>query len=176
MTGRPAVASHPAVVSPAGHARPGGYPYASAACEYGASGGPRCVSPRDPDDLYNWGYRRGPAFEGSDPWGYEYRNCTSYVAWRLSHAGVRAALFSDLGNASQWLAGVAGKPGMVVSHAPSPGAVAVWVVSSGVGHVAWVDSVRSSVVTVSDYNYAGTGAFDTHVVTTPPAGYIIFPR
>ena len=176
VTGHPAVASRHAVVSPAGHARPGGYPYASATCEYGASGGPHCASPGDPGDLYNWGYRQGPAFAGSDPWGYEYRNCTSYVAWRLYHAGVRATLFSDLGNASQWLASVAGEPGVVVSRVPSPGAVAVWVVSSGVGHVAWVDSVRSAVVTVSDYNYAGTGAFDTHVVTTPPAGYIRFPR
>ena len=110
-----------------------------------------------------------------DPWGYEYRNCTSYVAWRLSRARVRVALFSDLGNASQWLQGVAGERGVVVNRVPSPGAVAVWVVSSGVGHVAWVDSAGPAGVSVSDYNYAGTGAFATHVVTTPPDAYIHFP-
>jgi surface antigen len=128
--------------------------------------------------LYNWGYRDGPGgeFRPSDPWGYEYRNCTSYAAWRLSRAGVPAALFTGLGNASQWIASVAGEPGVVVNHVPAPGAIAVWVVSTGVGHVAWVDSLRDggSAVIVSDYNYTGSGAYATHLVTSPPTGYIHF--
>jgi surface antigen len=167
---------HPAPQSSAG------YPYASATCKFGAAGGPHCANPRDPGDLYDWGYA-GPAgghFQPSDPWGYEYRNCTSYVAWRLARARVPVSLFRDLGNASQWIAGVVRERGAVVNRIPSPGAVAVWVVSAGVGHVAWVDSVRPAAtgmtVTVSDYNYAGTGAFATHVVTSPPSGYIHFPR
>ncbi len=69
---------------------------------------------------------------------------------------------------------------MVVNQVPAPGAVAVWVISGGVGHVAWVDSTRPGAagvtVTVSDYNYDGTGAFATHVVTSPPSGYLHFPR
>jgi surface antigen len=159
-----------------------GYPYASATCEFGSAGGPHCVNPRNSGDLYDWGYAgaAGQPFQPSDPWGYEYRNCTSYVAWRLARAGVPVSLFRDLGNASQWIARVAGKRGVVVNQIPAPGAVAIWVVSSGVGHVAWVDSARSGTaavaVTVSDYNYDGTGAFDTHVVTVPPSGYIHFPR
>jgi surface antigen len=128
--------------------------------------------------LYNWGYRDGPAgeFRPSDPWGYEYRNCTSYVAWRLSRAGVTTVLFTGLGNASQWIDSVAGEPGVVVNEVPAPGAIAVWVISAGVGHVAWVDSVRDggTAITVSDYNYAGTGAFATHRVTSPPSAYIHF--
>ena len=168
---------------PAAGRPPGGYPYASATCEFGAAGGPACADPGRPGDLYNWGYRDGPAgeFRPGDPWGYEYRNCTSYVAWRLSRAGVPAALFTGLGNASQWIVGVAGEPGVVVSHVPAPGAVAVWVAAAGVGHVAWVDSVRyaggqASSVMVSDYNYAGTGAYATHLVTSPPTAYVYFPR
>jgi len=159
-----------------------GYPYASATCEFGSAGGPHCTNPRNSGDLYDWGYAgtAGQPFQPSDPWGYEYRNCTSYVAWRLTQAGVPVSLFRDLGNASQWIVRVAGKRGVVVNQTPSPGAVAVWVVSSGVGHVAWVDSARPGVagvtVTVSDYNYDGTGAFDTHAVTTPPSAYIHFPR
>jgi surface antigen len=161
----------------------GGYPYASATCEFGAQGGPACADPGRPGDLYNWGYRdaRGGEFRPSDPWGYEYRNCTSYVAWRLSRAGVPAALFTGLGNASQWIAGVAREPGVVVNDVPAPGAIAVWVVATGVGHVAWVDSAghgnagRNGAVLVSDYNYAGTGVFATHQVTSPPTGYIHFP-
>jgi surface antigen len=158
-----------------------GYPYASATCEFGAAGGAQCANPRDLGDLFDWGYAgsAGRPFRASDPWGYEYRNCTSYIAWRLSRAGVPASLFRDLGNASQWVSGVTGKRGVVVNQTPSPGAIAVWVVSAGVGHVAWVDSVRpgaaSATVTVSDYNYAGTGAFATHLVTSPPSDYIHFP-
>jgi surface antigen len=129
--------------------------------------------------LYNWGYRDGRAgkFRPSDPWGYEYRNCTSYVAWRLSRAGVPAALFAALGNASQWIASVAGEPGVVVNEVPAPGAIAVWVAAADVGHVAWVDSVGDGgqAITVSDFNYAGTGAFATHRVTSPPSAYIYFP-
>ena len=159
---------------PAAGQRPGGYPYASATCEYGVRGGPSCANPDDPGDLYDWGYGRRP-FRPSDPWGYEDRNCTSYVAWRLSRAGVPASLFTALGNAGQWLTSVAGEPGVVVDHVASPGAIAVWAAVSGVGHVARVDSVRGAAVTVADYNYAGTGAYATHLVTSPPTGYIHFP-
>jgi surface antigen len=159
----------------------GGYPYASAVCEFGTAGGPHCANPRNSTDTYDWGYGGTPGspFRASDQWGYEYRNCTSYVAWRLDRAGVRARLFTDLGNASLWLAGVARERGVVVNLVPSPGAVAVWATSTGVGHVAWVDSTRSGpagvTVTVSDYNYDGTGTFATHVVTASPSGYIHFP-
>jgi surface antigen len=67
---------------------------------------------------------------------------------------------------------------VVVNHVPAPGAIAVWVVSTGVGHVAWVDSLRDggSAVIVSDYNYDGTGAYATHLVTSPPTAYVYFPR
>jgi surface antigen len=159
----------------------GGYPYAAAVCKFGAAGGPHCANPSNSTDTYDWGYAGTPGspFRPSDQWGYEYRNCTSYVAWRLDRAGVGARLFTDLGNASQWLSSVAGERGVVVNMIPSPGAVAVWAASGGVGHVAWVDSTRSGAagvtVTVSDYNYGGTGTFATHVVTTPPSGYIHFP-
>jgi surface antigen len=154
----------------------GGYPYAGATCEFGAAGGPDCANPGDSGDRYDWGAGSAGQFQPSDQWGYEYRNCTSYVAWRLAQAGVSAALFRDLGDATKWLTGVAGEPGVAVSQVPSPGAVAVWVVSAGTGHVAWVDSVAGGRVIVSDYNYAGTGVFATHEVTVPPVGYIRFPR
>jgi surface antigen len=169
-------AGPPAVGRPSG-----GYPYASATCEFGAAGGSACADPGHPANVYNWGYRDSPGgqFRPSDPWGYEYRNCTSYVAWRLARAGVPAALFTGLGNASQWIAGVAREPGVVVNRVPAPGAVAVWV-AAGVGHVAWVDALgpaagHQRTVIVSDYNYAGTGAYATHPVTSPPTGYIHFP-
>jgi surface antigen len=167
--------------APAGQATEAGYPYAGATCEFGAAGGPDCANPRDHGDFYDWGYAgtAGRPFQASDPWGYEYRNCTSYVAWRLARARVPGSLFRDLGNAGQWIAGVAGERGVVVNQVPSPGAVAVWVIASSVGHVAWVDSVRPGAagvaITVSDYNDDGTGAYAVHLMTSPPSGYIHFP-
>lgn len=153
------------------------YPYATAVCEFGQSGGRYCADPLDPrGNLYDWGYRRGGVFDFADQWGYEYRNCTSYVAWHLAAAGVNTGLFRDLGNAAQWLTAVSGKAGVVINHIPSPGAVAVWE-SGPYGHVAWVDSVSGGGVTVSDYNYAGTGAYARRKLgrADAPAAYIHFP-
>jgi surface antigen len=151
-----------------------GYPYANAVCEFGASGGTHCVNPSNASDLYDWGYFSGSTFDAFDPWGYEYRNCTSYVAWRLANAGVNPALFSYLQNADDWLALARNKPGVTENSTATPGSVAVWN-GPGVGHVAFVESVTGG-VTVSDYNYAETGAYNPgHSLGTTPSGYIHFP-
>lgn len=152
----------------------GGYPYANAVCEFGAAGGAHCANPSNSNDLYDWGYWSGSTFRPYDQWGYEYRNCTSYVAWRLSSAGVNVSLFKDLGSADQWIGRVSGRAGVTVNHTASPGAVAVWD-SGAFGHVAWVQSVSGGTVTVSDYNYAGTGAYDEHAIGSTPTAYIHFP-
>lgn len=172
--GQPAESVQPVAASTASTAS-AAYPYGKAACEFGRRGGADCVNPHDSGDAYDWGYWKHGTFQASDPWGYAYRNCTSYVAWRLSRAGVPAALYANLGDASRWIAGVQGERGVVVNHRPSPGAVATWDLS-GVGHVAWVVSARGSRVTVSDFNYAGTGSYDRHVIGLRPTGYIHFPR
>ena len=159
-------------------ARTGNYPYADAVCEFAAAGGPYCANPGNPaGDLYDWGYWRNGVFDFGDRWGYEYRNCTSYVAWRLAAAGVDAKFFRDLGNAAQWLGAVRGEAGVVINHTPSAGAVAVWEYGA-YGHVAWVDSVRHGTVTVSDYNYAGTGTYAERRLdhADGPLAYIHFPR
>jgi surface antigen len=168
-------AGHPSQPAAAGGVRVVGYPYASAVCEFGAAGGRDCVNPRNAHDMYDWGYRKSRTFGPSDQWGYEYRNCTSYVAWRLARAGVPPARFTNLGDASQWIANVGGERGVVVNKHPSPGAVAAWDFA-GVGHVAWVVSVRGPRVTVADYNSAGTGGYDQHIIGSSPTGYIHFSR
>lgn len=164
--------SQPATVD---NVRVSGYPYAGAVCEFGVGGGPDCANPHNANDMYDWGYQKSHRFGPSDQWGYEYRNCTSYVAWQLARAGVPPARFTDLGDASQWIAHVRGERGAVVNKRPSPGAVAAWDFA-GAGHVAWVVSVRGSRVTVADYNYAGTGVYDQHVIESSPTGYIHFSR
>ena len=155
-----------------------GYKYADAVCEFTrqviSPTNPHCVNPSNPKDIYDWGYFVGSTFQGSDPWGYEYRNCTSYVAWRLWKEGVNPQLFSELHNADQWLTGAATKPGVTEGTTPELGAVAVW--NSGrFGHVAFVESTSGS-VTVSDYNYEGTGLYDPgHGLDSAPR-YIYFPN
>jgi surface antigen len=151
----------------------GGYPYANAVCEFGSAGGAHCTNPNDDQDMYDWGYWSGSTFRPFDQWGYEYRNCTSYVAWRLSTAGVNTSLFKDLGNADTWITRVSGKAGVTVNRTASPGAVAVWD-TPGVGHVAWVVSVNGGTVTVDDYNYGETGVFEQHTISSAPTDYIHF--
>ena len=169
--GKPVWASKTATSSGSGT---GGYPYANAVCEFGAAGGAHCTNPKNAKDLYDWGYWSGSTFRFYDQWGYEYRNCTSYVAWRLSSAGVKASLFSHLGNADTWIRYTSGKPGVTINHTASPGAVAVWN-SPGVGHVAWVESTSGGKIIVSDYNYAETGVYGKHAIGTTPTEYIHFP-
>ena len=95
-----------------------------------------------------------PSSECFDQWGYEYRNCTSYVAWKLSTLGVPAGKFSGLHNGGQWAANA--PPGVLVDGTPAVGSAAVKVGS--VGHVAFVEAVSGSQITVSEYNghYDGT--------------------
>jgi CHAP domain len=87
---------------------------------------------------------------------------------------VSPSLFSGLGNADTWLSRAAKKTGVSEGSTPEPGAIAVWN-SPGVGHVAFVESVTGGSVTVSDYNYAGTGMYNAgHGLATAPSGYIYF--
>ena len=130
----------------------GSYPWAAAKCEYALDSTGRC-----PNSDWYWDENQDGRFSGGtscdvpgrgstecyDQWGYQYRNCTSYVAWRLAKAGRSG--FSRLGNAVNW----AGK-GTAVTQ-PRAGDVAVFT-DSTVGHVAYVEKVSGSTVTISDYN------------------------
>lgn len=87
-----------------------------------------------------------------DPWGYCYRQCTSYAAWKRRAIG-RSPYPYYWGNAAQW-----------TNHAswnttPIIGAIAVWPAYSqpGVGeagHVAMVEAVNGNgTIDVSEYNW-----------------------
>lgn len=152
------------------------YPWAGARCAFGDTGGAQCVNPKDRSDRYDWGLRERDGFHRYDPWGYEYRNCTSYVAWRLSKDG--RSHFSELGDAGDWPAAARTRAaaGVTRNHVASHGAAAVWVATN---HVAYVESTKGH-VTVSDYNARGTGRYwAPHPVTAydgkRPDWYIHFP-
>ncbi len=151
-----AVAATPATAR-AGH---GGYPYWS----YDGPG-------TDPAS-YAWTDAAGNPYS---PYGYAYRNCTDFAAWKLSSAN----LFGDyrgLGNASSWAA-AARTRGYRVDRTPAPGAVAWWgsELFGGFGHVAWVEDVYAGSVELEEYNAQGNGSFDRRRVrTAAPDAYIHF--
>lgn len=80
-------------------------------------------------------------------------NCTLYVAFRLAEAGVPDPHWSA--NANEWDTSASGVP---VDQTAAVGAIAQW--NGGkLGHVAYVESVSSSGIVITDDNYYyGTSA------------------
>jgi len=150
-------------------ANTGRYPWASATCQTTPltyNGVQYC---RNDDWLYKGGLY--------DTWGYSYRNCTSWVAWRLS-INNKYTMPHAIGDASAWGNYFAGH-GHTPNHKPALGAIA-W--KSGGDHVAYVEGVSAdkSHVTISEYNEAyypnqpttGDGLYDTRTVPTGNFEYI----
>lgn len=78
--------------------------------------------------------------------GYAFGYCTYYVASRRN-------VPSDWGNANQWYYN-AQASGFSVGSVPVPGAIA-WTGAGYYGHVAYVESVSGSMVTISEMNFNG---------------------
>lgn len=117
---------------------------------YGSSSYPWMHKSMNYDDSCNGG-------SAADPWGYCYRQCVSYVAWKLNTDGRGNRGYSGLGNASNW-----GSGGRGVSWSElSAGDVIVWYVGY-YGHVMYVDSVSGGTVQISQMNVPyDSGAFST---------------
>jgi surface antigen len=147
----------------------GGYPDARLPCEhapYSSIG--YCNTVNGP---YDW----GPVPDTTPGWtdatthsprGYNYRNCTDWVAWRLEQFGVPEALVRGLGNGGQWAANAAGRAGLTVSSTPRRGDAAVQI--GNPGHVAFVEAVfADGAIRVSEYNKSFDGTYDDTRVGTP---------
>jgi surface antigen len=117
-----------------------------------------------------------------DPWQFYNRECTSFVAWRLNSENNVA--FNDYfqgahwGNASNWK-NAARSLSIPVDDNASRGAVAWWAAGSAGssrGHVAWVQTVSDSSITIEEYNYLREGYYDTRTISTSsslwPSGFI----
>jgi surface antigen len=122
----------------------------------------------DPTQMYDWGYPAATApyktrpkiFNGQqyymgDSEGYDVRNCTSYVAWRIGKEfGIN---IPGWGNANNWDNAAAGK--FNVDTTPEAGDIAVW--EGSYGHVAYVESTnKDGSVNVAEYNHDEHGNFD----------------
>jgi surface antigen len=108
-----------------------------------------------------------------DRWNFAYRQCTSFVAWRLNSAN--GVPFSNQylgvgrwGDAGQW-ADSARSVGIKVDKHPEVGAVA-WSGpgyrgASGFGHVAWVAQILGNgKIVIEEYNYGWGGGYHYRVI------------
>lgn len=83
-----------------------------------------------------------------DPWGYCYRQCTSYAAWKLYSENKKPPLY--YGDATNW-GRRAKADGVPTGSKPKVGAIAVW--PGYEGHVAYVEEIMSSGrVRISEFN------------------------
>lgn len=93
-----------------------------------------------------------------DPWGFFYKECTSYVAWRMNRDAVDDNSFTNLMDDGHWGNGAywnenAEKLKWEVNNTPAVGAIAQWDAWT-YGHVAYVEKVNSDgTVNVSEYNF-----------------------
>lgn len=154
--------------SVAGVAGGGGYQWGDASCLHIGVPDPPCGE-------YDWGYRNAPSPRNLyDPWGYGYRNCTSWVAFRLDQAGYRN--FSYLGNAKLWPSRV---PSSWVTYGGGAQVGDAAVSTAGnYGHVMYVEAVNpDGTVTISDYNRLGDGLYRAGSTRAQSGLYFIsFPR
>ena len=108
-----------------------------------------------------------------DPWGYCYRQCTSFAAWRLYSAGKTPP--KGYGNAENW-DNAARAEGLSTGKTPKVGAIAVW--DGFEGHVAYVEEVMGGGrVRISEYNAvpALQGKYSQRIIySDDPAAYIYF--
>ena len=105
-----------------------------------------------------------PAVSGNHffPYGY----CTYYVSQKRS--------IPWSGNAAQWLSG-ARSYGFTTGSTPQPSAIMVTSEGGRVGHVAYVEAVNDSEVTISEMNYRGFGIISSRTISAGSSvirGYI----
>lgn len=131
---------------------------------------------------YPWANYRGNSWthgescgygDDIDPWGYCYRQCVSFAAWRLYSAGKTPP--KNYGNAENW-DNAARANGIPTGSKPRVGAIAVW--NGFEGHVAYVEEILGNgEVRISEYNAvpALKGKYSQRIINkSDPATYIYF--
>lgn len=108
-----------------------------------------------------------------DPWGYCYRQCVSYTAWKLYSVDKKPPKY--YGNATNWVAS-AKADGIKTGSKPKVGSVAAWYGAEG--HVAYVEEVYGNgQVRVSEYNAVPPlqGKYSQRIIKPgDPSAYIYF--
>lgn len=118
------------------------------------------------DDVYNPGVGYWRAYNG--------HNCTNYVGYMLTQNG-DAGPGVSLGYATQWDNAIQANPGWgyTMNNTPAVGSIAQWEGNDNdpfkdPGHVAYVESVSSDTITISEDNIVinGNSVFRWRTITT----------
>ncbi|CYY46176.1 surface antigen [Streptococcus suis] len=110
------------------------------------------------------------AVDAVDPWRLYTRQCTSFVAFRLSTVN-GFTLPPAYGDANVW-GHRAKQEGYQVNMTPAVGAVAWWETPM---HVAWVSAVNGDTVEIEEYNYGVRYTYGRRVIPkNAVSGYIHF--
>ena len=134
------------------------------------SNGQLLIGPSPVDD-YPAQWRNVAQDSVFDTWREYNRECTSFVAWRLHSRSHFEMPFNA--NANMW-GSKAQALGYHVDTNPTVGSIA-WTTAGGNGHVAWVQAVNGSVITIEDYNSGYTGRYGVHAnVASATYQYIHF--
>lgn len=130
---------------------------------------------------YPWANVGYPCWTSScvDPWGVYYRECVSFVAWRLDRAGKGVKHFSGNGHAYQWPQTTRNyttqygpdKRSAGGSFIATPHVGDAVVIPAGVqnipwtGHVMYVESINGDgSINISEYNFAGPGMYSERTI------------
>ncbi len=138
------------------------------------SGSDELSAPKKAGDDYPSKYKNASPDSVADEWRYLNRECTSFVAWRLSRDG--KTNFSGLGNAISW----ASRSGLQLQKSPKVGDLA-WFneldAPGAYGHVAYVAKVSGDNVFIEEYNFLPEASHAYHTRTirkTRASGYLRF--
>lgn len=154
-------------------AQNGAYPYPDKPCVW-APHARQGVGPNWCPN-YDWGDQPGSTAAANviSPYGYYYRNCTDYAAWKVHAQGVSPAQYKGLGNAKDWAAR-GPRNGLRVDGVPAVGSVAVRTTGK-YGHTAYVEEVRpDGTIRVSQYNAKADGNYSEAVGTPRQFGFSVF--
>lgn len=119
---------------------------------------------------YPWSGVPYPCWNAScvDPWQLYYRECTSYVAWKLSAEGYGVRSFSGQGNAYEWPTTTAGYTSQRWGDPREGDAVVIPAYVQNIpwtGHVMFVEQVYSDgTIKISEYNFAGPGQYSERII------------
>jgi surface antigen len=145
-----------------------------------AYGGTLIMGPGDPNSGgYPSNWRSAAQDSLVDYWNMYNRECVSYAAFKveqtfgsLSKAATGNPIFSSWGNANSWPYN-ARAAGYTVDQNPTVHSVAQFN-DNVAGHVAWVESVNGSDITVSQFNYSFGGKIPHGVYSTMTVGKTYF--
>ncbi|MFZ2836122.1 MAG: CHAP domain-containing protein [Candidatus Saccharimonadales bacterium] len=135
---------------------------------------------------YRWANAPYPCWDSNacaDPWDLFYRECVSYVAWRLDNQGYGVRQFNGSGHAYQWPSTTSGYTSQT-SGIPHKGDAAILAAGEGgaawTGHVMYVEEVYGDgSIRVSEYNWSGRGTYSERMFSASEYSimtFISFPR